>query len=162
MELIFVNKQISTTNGIIKLQYLTFLFFEFNFETEEIKIKITPTLIPWRNLDIIWKFLIKSIKNEISRIIINEGSITAIVETSDPINFETLYPINVAQFIEIGPGVNSEIEIISMSSSFVINLWRIDISFSIRGIIAYPPPNVNSPILKNVLKRINKFLFFKN
>ena len=53
--------------------------------------------------------------------IINEGNVTANVATSDPKTFPvTEYPIYVALFIPIGPGVICEIATISVNSCAVI------------------------------------------
>lgn len=117
--------------------------------------------MPSKNLIIKGKFLKKSYEMDMRVMIINEGRTIPRVEKKAPKNPLTLYPINVAQLIEIGPGVHSEIENMSIISSLVINLYFSLISFSMKGIIEYPPPKVKSPILKNVLKRINKLLFFK-
>ena len=127
---------------------------EFSFSIEEIKRGSTPIFIPFKNLFIISKDLKYSKNIEIIKIIINDGSTRPKVDMSAPFKPRILYPIKVEQFTEIGPGVHSEIESISISSSSVMNLYLVQISLSIMGIIEYPPPNVNNPILKNVLKRM--------
>lgn len=50
----------------------------------------------------------------------------------------------------IGPGVDSAITVKSIISSCVIHFFFSTQSFSIRDIIAYPPPKVNNPILAKV------------
>ena len=50
----------------------------------------------------------------------------------------------------MGPGVDSAIAIISRISSSVTQFLFSTVSFWISGIIAYPPPKVNAPILKKV------------
>ena len=84
---------------------------------------MTPILIPFRNLFIIIDSLNEFKNKEIVKIIKKEGRTTPRVETTAPVKLLTLYPIKVAQFIEIGPGVHSEIEIISSISSDVMNLY---------------------------------------
>ncbi len=97
----------------------------------------------------------------------NDGVIRPRVETRDPNTPPILYPIKVAQLTDTGPGVHSEIENISKSSSLVINLCFCVTSLSINGSIEYPPPKVNNPILKNILNKVNKlkmplFPFYEN
>jgi hypothetical protein len=53
----------------------------------------------------------------------------------------------VAEFTAIGPGVISETEIMSINSEEVSHPL-VSISFCISGIMAYPPPKLNNPILK--------------
>ena len=135
---------------------------EFNFKAEEPKRIITPIFTPSKNLIIIGELLKKLYEIDMSVIITNEGRTIPRVETRAPKKPFILYPINVAQLIDTGPGVHYEIENISSISSVVMNLCFSLISFSMKGIIEYPPPKVKSPILKNILNRINKLLFFKN
>lgn len=95
---------------------------EFIFIIEEIKSITTPTLIPCKNLTIIENSFRELKNNERIKIIINDGNTIPRVDIKEPKKPQTLYPIKVAQFIEIGPGVHSEIEKISKSSSDVMNL----------------------------------------
>lgn len=83
------------------------------------------------------------------------------VDMVDPSTPCSLYPMNVAQLMDTGPGVHSEIENISKSSSDGRNLCFSHISFSMKGSIEYPPPKVNNPILKNTLNNTYRVLYFK-
>lgn len=87
------------------------------------------------------------------KIIINEGNTTPKVERTAPKNPPVLKPINVLILTANGPGVDSEIPINSKSSSLVAQEYFKIYSF-IRGIIAYPPPIVKKPILKNVINNV--------
>ena len=96
----------------------------------------------------------------IIKIIINEGNTTPRVDRRAPRNPPVLKPINVLILIANGPGVDSEIAINSKSSSLVAHEYLKIYSF-IRGIMAYPPPIVKRPILKNVINNVkNIFKLF--
>ena len=56
----------------------------------------------------------------------------------------------------IGPGVDSAITVIFIISSWVIHRFFSTQVFSIREIMAYPPPKVNKPILAKDRKRSKK------
>ena len=60
---------------------------------------------------------------KIRNIIMNEGSTMPRVANIDPKNFRFLYPIYVARFIAIGPGVDSAMTVISIISSCVIHFF---------------------------------------
>ena len=68
-----------------------------------------------------------------------------------------------AEFIASGPGVLSAMAITSIYSSCSIHFLRSTSSLSITAIIAYPPPKVNSPILKKFINSksadFNFFIF---
>src|SRR5699024_975657 len=96
------------------------------------------------------------IKINIANMIIKEGKTTPAVATMDPNVPLTRYPKNVAEFIAIGPGVISEIAIMSTNSVFVSHSLVPITSFSNMGSIAYPPPKENNPILKKVLNKSHK------
>ena len=57
----------------------------------------------------------------------------------------------------MGPGVDSAMATTSASSSTLIQPRRLETSSSIRDIMAYPPPKVKSPILKNVANNLVSF-----
>ena len=81
-----------------------------------------------------------------------EGTVMPTVAAAAPVRPPCLKPTKVAQLIAIGPGVDSAI-----TARFIISSWVIHFFFSthissISGIMAYPPPNVKSPILANVRK----------
>ena len=75
-------------------------------------------------------------KNEISRIMTNDGSMTPIVAATAPEIPFFFIPTYVAQLIAMGPGVDSAITVISVISSHVIHSFFATHAFSIRGIIA--------------------------
>ena len=81
----------------------------------------------------------------------NAGSTTPIVAMDAPKIPPCDMPINVARFIETGPGVDSAIAIKLSISSAVSQLLDITLS-CIRGIIAYPPPKETAPIFRKVKK----------
>lgn len=89
-------------------------------------------------------------------IIIKDGRTTPSVENIAPIIPEFLKPMNVLILIAKGPGVDSDIAMNSRSSLLVAQEYLSMYSL-IRGIIAYPPPNVKRPILKNTERSI-KFI----
>lgn len=91
-----------------------------------------------------------------------DGSTKPKVDITAPNTPFNLYPTQVAQLIETGPGVHSDMENTSKSSSEVINLCFSHISFSMNGSMEYPPPKVNNPILKNTLNNTVRFLYFKS
>ena len=124
----------------------------------EIINKDTPTLMPLKALAItsISRRLLKN--KEIKKMITKDGRITPSVANKDPKKPATLYPIKVAEFIAIGPGVDSASATQFKNSSLVIHFFFSIHSFSISEIIAYPPPKVNSPILKNVRNNFSAFL----
>ena len=78
-----------------------------------------------------------------------DGKTTPIVAQSAPRTPDISIPVKVAILTANGPGVLSDIAIKSNSISFPIQPFAV-ISLIIRGIIAWPPPIVNSPILKKV------------
>ena len=74
----------------------------------------------------------------------------AIIAPSMP---KLLYPIKVAILIAKGPGVDSDIAI-KLDKSLISNP-KLVASSLISGIIEYPPPKVNSPILKKVKNNLS-------
>ena len=108
----------------------------------------TAILIPLNTLAI--KVIsIKLSKNmEIKKIITKEGTTIPNVATNAPITPAFLYPANVAQLIAIGPGVDSEIAIILVSSAAVNHEYFPTMAFK-NGSVASPPPTANNPALKN-------------
>jgi len=89
-----------------------------------------------------------------TRIMRNDGSADPSKVHTAPRRPLILYPINVEMLMAKTPGQLCEIAIRSKNSSFSIHLFFSTTSFSIIGIMAYPPPRVNAPILKKVLKRV--------
>ena len=88
---------------------------------------------------------------------------TPMVAKSAPQNLAVLYPMYVEQLIEIGPGEDSAMVTKSRNSSFSKNFFLFTNSFSKKLIMAYPPPNVNKPILNMVKNNDSKvFVFFHN
>ena len=85
------------------------------------------------------------------------SSSNPIVAKTEPKTPATLYPTNVDVFIAIGPGVDSAIMKMSPISPLLSHFFFLTISSSINGIIAYPPPKVNKPILKKVKKSVRHF-----
>ena len=71
-----------------------------------------------------------------AKIMRKEGGITPSVAKSEPKKPPRLYPINVAEFIAIGPGVDSAIAITSKNSFFSIHFFFSTSSLSIIAIIA--------------------------
>ena len=57
------------------------------------------------------------------------------------------------EFIAIGPGVTCETATMSVNWVTLIHLCDSTTSFCIRGSIAYPPPKLKSPILKNTTNK---------
>ena len=82
----------------------------------------------------------------------NEGKAVANVVQMAPGTRFILYPIKVLRLIANTPGQLCATAIRSTNSSLLIHFRFSTISDSIIGIIAYPPPKVNAPILKKVLK----------
>jgi hypothetical protein len=80
-----------------------------------------------------------------------EGNVTAQVATMDPkILPVTAYPTYVALLIPMGPGVIWDIATISVNCCAVTQAWFTTTSFCMRESIAYLPPKVKRPIIKNV------------
>lgn len=100
-----------------------------------------------------------AIANDTANMVINDGRTTPSVANRAPKKPSILLPINVAAFTAMGPGVDSAIAIISSKSSFVAHCFLSTISRCISGIIAYPPPKVKAPILKNVANKPKAFFF---
>lgn len=75
-------------------------------------------------------------------------AILPIMETHTPLCPRNLYPTLVAILTAKMPGMACETTMMSMNSSRSIHFLRSTISFSISGIMAYPPPMVKVPILK--------------
>ena len=84
-------------------------------------------------------------------------TIPSVAVTAPPIPF-CRYPTKVAQLMAIGPGVDSAITVIFIISSCVIHGFFSTQTFSIREIIAYPPPKVNSPISANDKNKSNSIV----
>ena len=93
----------------------------------------------------------------------NEGKAVANVVQMAPGTRFILYPIKVLRLIANTPGQLCATAIRSTNSSLLIHFRFSTISDSIIGIIAYPPPRVNAPILKKVLKlsQYTIFICFK-
>ena len=92
----------------------------------------------------------------------NEGRITPRVAATAPQKPFFFKPTYVAQLIAMGPGVDSAITVISIISSWVIHSFPVTQTFSISGIIAYPPPKVNNPIFENVKNSSNSNFIFRS
>ena len=92
----------------------------------------------------------------------NDGSTTPSVAMTAPMNPFCLYPTKVAQLIATGPGVDSAMTVTFTRSSWVIHFFRDTQISSITEIMAYPPPKVNAPILKNVRNSSSSILSLHN
>ena len=75
-------------------------------------------------------------KIDIMVIIINDGNITPKTAKNAPKNFPVLYPMKVAEFIAIGPGVDSATTIILFMSSSLIQWFFSTLSLCMREIMA--------------------------
>lgn len=117
--------------------------------TEYMSSDNTTGLIFLRVDDTYTLFLNLFINFAINIIIRNDGSTTPRVEHMAPNIPPFLNPTNVLIFIAKGPGVDSDIAINSKRVLLSIKEYLIIFSF-IKGIIAYPPPKVKRPILKNI------------
>ena len=79
------------------------------------------------------------------------GMIVPSVATIPPATPARLKPTYVAMLMPIGPGVDSDIAIMSVMKRSLnqpvrwLSSWR-------NGIVAIPPPTAKSPILKNSIK----------
>src|SRR5690554_3008354 len=93
-------------------------------------------------------------------IIIKEGVTIPIVAIIPPNAPAVLYPTKVAVFIPIGPGVDSDMAIISSRSWDVIQPYFHTISWR-NGIVANPPPIENNPILKNTKKSFMYIILYQ-
>lgn len=69
-----------------------------------------------------------------------------------PLLPRNLYPIKVEILMANTPGQLCAMAMRSKNSLFSIHLFFSTTSSSMRGIMAYPPPNVKAPILKKVVK----------
>ena len=84
---------------------------------------------------------------------INEGKIIPAPQNKLPLKPSRLFPTNNAVFSEIGPGADCASASISINSSSPNHSFLLTTSFRIKGIMAYPPPKVKTPILKKTKNR---------
>jgi hypothetical protein len=105
-------------------------------------------------------------KDAISVMMITEGKTIPAVAKIAPILPASLYPIKVDALMAMAPGIVWDAANISIISSFLTHPFLSITSFSIKGIMAKPPPKVKEPILKKVRNNSNKneklFLSFNN
>jgi hypothetical protein len=148
----------------IENEILVLTLFLNIFTTENNIKAITQDLIPIKAEPTISVLKYGSKKSTMKVIMEKDGKITPKDAIIDPRTPDILLPTKVAKLIAIGPGVICVTESISKNSSPLIHLFFCTISVSISGIIAYPPPKVKSPILKNVINSLNTIAhlqFFK-
>ncbi len=89
------------------------------------------------------------VKNKaINRMMIKEGRITPKPAARLPLNPCLRFPIKRAVFNATGPGIDCATASISTKSVSLSHFRLKTASFRISGIMAYPPPKVNAPILK--------------
>ena len=84
-------------------------------------------------------------------IIRNEGRAVPNAVATAPRTLFNLYPTKILILMANTPGQLWAMAIKSSISLRSIQRWRFTTSSSINGIMAYPPPRVNMPILKKVL-----------
>ena len=98
-------------------------------------------------------YLIKSTNGRVASIEtiitkINDGIISDVVASIEPIIPDVFKPAKVATFIPTGPGVIDATAIIWVSSLTEYQPYTSDKWYK-KGMVAYPPPKENKPILKN-------------
>ena len=77
-----------------------------------------------------------------------EGRAAPMVVQMAPGSFFSLYPTKTLMFMARAPGQLCATAMRSRNSSRLIQFFRSTTSASIAGIMAYPPPSVNSPIFE--------------